>query len=145
MNVLSLGEFPNSRIEPFYITSPETYFYNCIAWACEDYTKFYWPDSSNLYYWPEDVPREENIEAFIELFKKKGYEVCTNGSLETNWNKIAIFCKANGAPTHAARQLKNGYWTSKLGASYDVTHSIASMQNGYYGNVAIYMKREKKV
>ena len=43
------------------------------------------------------------------------------------------------------QQLKNGDWTSKLGwqhgVSFDVSHTIESISNGYYGDVSIYMKR----
>ena len=67
---------PNSKIDPFFITSPKTTYYNCIAWAYGDNTKWYWPDGNNIYFWPKDIPREENVENFVLLFKKIGFEVC---------------------------------------------------------------------
>ena len=134
--------FPNSKIDPFLITSPQTALYNCIAWAYGDNRKWYWPDSSNIYYWPEDIPRQEKIESFILLFERVGFTICNDGDLERHFNKIAIYCDQIGKPTHAARQLDNGFWTSKLGQSFDITHTIFSMSNGTYGNVAVYMKRK---
>ena len=64
--------------------------------------------------------------------------------MEYGYEKVAIF-ELNGNVTHASRQLKNGDWTSKLGwqhgVSFDVSHTIESISNGYYGDVSIYMKR----
>jgi hypothetical protein len=132
--------FPNTAKEPFIITSPPTPFYNCIAWAYGDDSKWFWPDSSNSYYWPEHIPRSEKVENFIQLFSTINYEVCENGDLEEGYEKVAIFSK-NGVPTHAARQLLNGIWTSKLGKEFDVSHSIFSIINGVYGEVSVFMKR----
>ena len=47
----------------------------------------------------------------------------------------------NGIPTHAARQLPDGSWTSKLGQNIDVQHTIFSIQDGDYGSVAVFMRR----
>ena len=143
MKIKLLPHFPNTVFEPFLLTSPQTPNYNCIAWAFEDPSRVYWPGPPSSFYWPDDVPREENIQAFIRLFEKKGYFKCHNGDLEQNFQKIAIFVNNKGCPTHAARQLDNGRWTSKLGPSFDVEHTIFSIENGAYGVVSVYMKRSK--
>lgn len=140
---LSHPKFPNSLLEPFLVTSPRTPNYNCIAWAFGDNSKWFWPDPLNQYYWPSNIPREETIEAFIELYRSINYEICENGSLQSGIEKIAIYSNKEGIPTHAARQLPNGYWTSKLGPQYDVAHTINSMENGEYGNVCVFMMRAK--
>ena len=132
-------EFPNTNIEPFVITSPKANAYNCIAWAYEDNTKWYWPDEYS--YWPDSVIKEATINALIALFQKKGYEVCNNYELESNYKKVAIYADSENNPTHAARPLANGDWTSKLGRGNDVTHTIESMANGFYGNVKVVMKK----
>lgn len=139
---LEFAPFPKSKQEPFLVTSPPTSHYNCIAWAYGDNTKWFWPDSQKIYFWPNDIPRVETIEAFIKLFENIGYSVCENGEIEREYHKIAIYQK-NNIPTHAARQLENGLWTSKLGEHFDVTHSISSMSDGFYGNVGVFMKRKK--
>ncbi|MBI9039082.1 MAG: hypothetical protein JEY97_13185 [Bacteroidales bacterium] len=141
MNLVHFSQFPNSKVDPFLVTSPHSPAYNCIAWAFGDNTKWYWPDPSTIYYWPNNVPREINIEAFIKLFEYIGYKVCENGEFEIGYRKIAIFVDPMGVPTHAARQIDNGLWTSKLGSNIDVQHSIKSMEDGEYGMVSIYMKR----
>src|ERR1035437_4091093 len=124
---LQLDEFPNSLIESFVVTSPPTGRYNCIAWAYGDNSKGYWPENKPRYFWPDGIPTEENLQAFISLFEGIGYETCENDDLDEGYTKIAIYCDANGNPKHAARQLDNGLWTSKLGDHFDVTHSIFSM------------------
>lgn len=142
MSFVSIPQFPNSFIDPFLITSNYTTSYNCIAWAYEDDTRWYWPDPSNIYYWPENIPREVTLNAFIHLFSAIGYEICPDETSELNYCKIAIFIDLSGIPTHASRQLLNGFWTSKLGVEIDVQHTIRSMEGGDYGTVAIYMKRQ---
>ncbi len=43
---------------------------------------------------------------------------------------------------HAARQLKNGTWTSKLGVEDDISHpSPDALAGGSYGDVKLIMKR----
>jgi hypothetical protein len=44
--------------------------------------------------------------------------------------------------THAARQLLNGKWTSKLGRSVDIEHDTPDdLAGGVYGEVQQYMRR----
>ena len=133
--------FPNSRQEPFDLTSSETKSYNCIAWAYEDNTRWYWPDPSTIYFWPPGVPREETLAAFIILFESIGYTQCENGDLEDGYLKVAVYTNNLGIPTHAARQLSNGLWTSKLGDKIDVSHTLLSMEGGVYGNVVAFLRR----
>lgn len=134
------NEFPNSVQEPFLITSPQDVRYNCIAWAFGDSEKFYWPSDLPEYFWPENIKKEESIDAFVALYESIGYANCENGEPEIGYEKVAIFA-LNGKLKHAARQLQNGLWTSKLGSHVDVAHTIPAMDGGMYGNVAQYMKR----
>ena len=137
-----LNEFPNSSVQPFSQTSHVDVNYNCIAWAADDNTRWYEPDPFGSYYWPPNVPRDYTIEAYINLYEFLGYERCANGNLENGFIKVAIF--ANGDwPTHAARQLNNGSWTSKLGKNIDVEHSIFSIENGVYGQVVQYVRKPR--
>lgn len=55
---ISFGVFPNSQTTPFEETSPSSRDYNCIAWAMEDATRFYWPLPDPVFYWPADVKKE---------------------------------------------------------------------------------------
>ncbi len=141
--LLSIPEFPNTFNEPFIVTSPQTSSYNCIAWAFDDNTKWYWPDPDDMYFWPNNIPRTVEITSFIELYKLIGYEICNSSLLENGFEKVALFLDNFDSPTHAAKQLSNGYWTSKLGCEYDIQHSINSMNNSVYGNAKIFMSRLK--
>ncbi len=136
------NDFPNLKNTGFKITSPRTIEYNCIAWAAEDQESWWWPDQNKQYYWPPDVPREENIEAFIKAFEILGYRVCQDIKFEKGFIKIAIYAEPNGKPTHAARQLESGKWTSKLGGFEDIEHNdIEGVSGGLYGSVSIIMKK----
>jgi hypothetical protein len=89
------------------------------------------------------VPREETIAAFIAVFSELGYEPAYHAALESSFEKVALY--AIGAlPTHAARQLNYGWWTSKLGPSIDIEHELPeSVVGGVYGEVAAILKRKR--
>src|ERR1700733_7633478 len=56
---------PDSIVE----IHPDDDRYNCIAWAADDNTKVWWPIDSETSptYWPESVPRELTVGAFITV------------------------------------------------------------------------------
>jgi hypothetical protein len=137
----SLQDFPNYPAEPFEATSPASGRYNCIAWALEETSRFYWPGPEEFFNWVDDLPRTETLEILARLFQGRGYEVCKNTVLEAGFQKVALFAK-DGLPTHAARQLPDGFWTSKLGALEDVRHSLSAISGGLYGEVALVLKRK---
>jgi hypothetical protein len=140
-----LNGFPNTVLEPVLITSPATWTYNCIGWAYGDDTRWYWPTTdSPHHYWPPGILRELNLQSFIELYQLAGYQVCANSAVEIGIEKIAIFAHPNNEPTHAARQLPNGNWTSKMGPSNDVEHTLNALCNSpWYGSAAIFMSRPR--
>ena len=108
----------------FQINSPSTPNYNCIAWAADDNSRWWQPDPMGDYYWPENLPRESTLESYTEAFKILGYEICDDESLELGFQKIAIYFKDDIRSIHAARQLNNGRWTSKLGSEIDIEHNF---------------------
>ncbi len=127
------------------ITSPATAAYNCIAWAAG--TSKQWWDPHALYYWPPNVPREITIEAVVQVYEGLGYSICIGGALEPGFEKIAMFARQlpdRKVPTHAARQLDSGEWTSKLGPCEDISHTSVDAVNGpCYGEVIYFMSRPK--
>lgn len=134
--------FPNLLISGYSITSPATSEYNCIAWAADDTEACWWPDPFDLGYWPSAIPRKETLDAFIKAYELSGYVTCQDTRHEKGFEKIAIYVDSNGKPTHAARQLSSGKWTSKLGELEDIEHnSLDSLAE--YGTVAVFMKRPK--
>lgn len=134
-------DYPNLKNTTYQITSPDTLDYNCIAWAAGDTTKWWWPDQDFIHYWPPNVPREETLEAFILMFETLGYQVFLQADFESGWEKIAIYAK-NDKPRHAARQLPNGKWTSKIGQYEDIEHdSLMGLEGDLYGQVVCLMRR----
>jgi hypothetical protein len=133
--------FPKLAHSAYKISSPDTKEYNCIAWAASDNSKWWWPDLMEQYYWPAAVPREESMDTFVAAFASLGFEKCGHGTLEPACEKIALFEK-NGLPTHAARQILSGLWTSKLGVDVDIEHELESLEGYIYGRVACFMQRK---
>jgi hypothetical protein len=135
------GPFPNLNSLNCRLTSPVDEGYNCVAWAAGDIDRWWWPDSQEQYYWPATIPRTENVDAFVQAYNLQGYLHVTDSSLEPGKEKIAIFANKLGKPTHAARQLPNGRWTSKLGPQIDIEHELSAVEGPEYGNVAIVLAR----
>lgn len=134
--------FPNLAGSRYLVTSPATPKYNCIAWAAGDDGRWWWPDVIGHSYWPDDVPREETLSAFRKAFATLGYSPATDPQSEPNVSKIAIFAR-DGIPTHAARQLPSGQWTSKLGEVEDISHELNDVAGSLYGEVAIVLARKE--
>jgi hypothetical protein len=133
-------QFPNLFKEKNLLTSPPTPIYNCIAWAYGTDKTRLWPNKSPEFTWPPKIPNKLDTNSFIKLFESIGYSICDNEELEVGFLKVAIFT-SNNLPTHAARQLLNGLWTSKLGPSVDISHTIKGLNGGFYGDAEIYLKR----
>ncbi|MGE0375214.1 MAG: hypothetical protein AB7I48_18925 [Planctomycetaceae bacterium] len=116
--------------------------YNCIAWSAGDTTRWWQPG----FYWPTDRGRDDcGIGALIEAFRSLGYIEGADESLEPEFEKVALY--GSGLfYTHAARQLPNGKWTSKLGKAEDIEHDRpADVAGGIYGGVVEIMKRASAV
>ena len=74
--------------------------------------------------------------------KRFGYEECNTPDLEHGYRKVAIYAK-DGIPTHAARQLDSGKWTSKLGKAEDVEHDALMLPYLSYGLSVLFLRRKK--
>jgi hypothetical protein len=96
-------------------------------------------------YWPQNVVREETVDAFLRAYGTLGYVQCADGALEAGIEKVVIYVDAAGTPTHAALQLQDGRWTSKLGDFEDIEHSTPETLSGpRYGAPSIYMRRRRQ-
>lgn len=136
-------DFPNLSSDNFVPTSPETSDYNCIAWAAGEDDRWWWPGPAELGgYWPPGVSRAVVSTSFLDAFRTLGYEKCTSGDLEPNFEKLALYANQAGVPTHMARQLPDGNWTSKLGRNIDICHfTLDAIANGTYGVVQAFYWR----
>lgn len=134
--------FPGLALSPYRVTSPKDRVYDCIAWAAGDVTKWWWPDFAGQEFWPAGVARDETLDAFRDAFRAMGFAECDADADEVGYEKVAIYAD-QGFPTHAARQLASGRWSSKLGALEDVEHELQALVGTEYGAVAQVMKRPK--
>lgn len=134
--------FPRLRRGQYRLTSPATREYNCIAWAAGQTDRWWEPDPFEIYYWPPGVPRQRNAASLIAAFALSGYTQCASASYEKGLEKIAIYTDSQGLPTHAARQLSDGKWTSKLGECEDIEHEeLVSLGGSLYGEPTIFLSR----
>jgi hypothetical protein len=127
-------EFPGLSAFNHWIKSPQTILYQCVAWAMGDDTRRWWPDAMGICYWPPKAPRAETIEAFTQMLRLYGYSPSTSRKVEKRIEKVALYA-LNNSPKHLARQLQKGKWTSKLGDSEDIEHTIEALEGPHYGTV----------
>jgi len=141
--------------------------YNCIGWAANDVRHdFWWPLPGG--YWPFWINRQPTVIYFVKTFRWFGYRVCKSSRREFGYHKIALYAihqshqrrtpptvledLRDWEPTHMARQLADGSWTSKCGGNEDITHFTLDALESYgprygpnrkeeYGCAVIYMRR----
>lgn len=95
------------------------------------------------------MPSEISLENYKSVFEHLGYVECSTSDFEVGYEKIAIYVDDDFVPCHAARQLVNGNWTSKLGDWQDIEHhSLYSLESSPfmespYGTVALIMRRSR--
>lgn len=125
------------------VTSPKDDLYNCIAWAANDPDAWWWPSANwAVVYWPMSVPRLVTVDAFVEAFATLGYQPCSDGDLQSGLEKVVLYVDANVVPTHMARQLPSGEWTSKVGSWHDIMHvTVDVVAGGAYGKVHQFLAR----
>ncbi len=134
--------FSNLKQGQYKITSEEARWYNCIAFAAGEAHRWWWPIGA---YWPDRAPRHETIESFVLAFHALGYIPCDDGALEPGFEKVALYADQNDIPTHMARQLASGMWTSKCGSLEDIEHETLEALAGFgpseYGAAVRFLKR----
>jgi len=143
-------DFPNLHSGNHEEKSPADKRYNCIAWAAGRNDTWWDPavpedsdDPEVDHYWPANAPRDYKLTSLVVVYESVGFVICADGSLEDGVEKIAIY--ADGPEyMHAARQLEDGRWTSKMGLGVDIEHDAPEdVVCPRYGNVAIFMKRNR--
>ena len=66
---------------------------------------------------------------------------CEEDDYEVGFEKVALFADGSGEPTHAARQVSETGWTSKVGRLHDIRHPLRALEGEAYGRVVRIMKR----
>ena len=136
--------FPN--IGNWEKTSEPCTDYNCIGFAAGALDQWWepFPEDGLGYYWPAGAARSRLLAGHVEAFRTLGYEVCEDGSLDPNKDKIVLYVNGYGHVVHAARQLTDGKWTSKMGNFDDIAHESPDSVAGEYGTPSCFMQRVRK-
>jgi hypothetical protein len=140
--------FPNLAEVGYEITSPKDSSHNCAAYAVGD-TEHRWGGYSNRhlksfgYYWPPNAQPGIGIAELVNAYKSIGFNICTDGEFEPGIEKVVLYIGDDGRWKHAAKQLPDGSWSSKIGVhSADIMHRTPqALSNSDYGRVACYMSR----
>jgi hypothetical protein len=133
---------PRLTADNYRVTSPATWTYNCVAWAIGVTDAWWWPVPGR--FWPEGAPREETLPAFLAALATVGFLPGATADLELELDKVALFA-IGSTPTHAARQLLTGWWSSKLGPSIDIEHNtLDAVSGGAYGDVVAILGRTRR-
>jgi hypothetical protein len=138
--------FPGLARHSHRFTSPRDPRYNCIAWAADSITHWWWPPTPGAYtsYWPVGAPVDDSVEGFTQAFGMIGYSICLERHLESDFEKIALYADDQDRVTHAARQRLSGVWTSKLGRAWDIEHdALEALEGPLYGRVARLLRRPR--
>ncbi|MBO1347553.1 MAG: hypothetical protein EBE86_009225 [Hormoscilla sp. GUM202] len=106
-----------------------------------DRERWWQPTPSDEFYWVEGVPRSETLSAYIQAYQTLGYTSCESEVLEIGYEKIALYVDDRGVPVHAAKQLPNVKWSSKLGWLEDIEHELEGLIGERYGKVGQILKR----
>ena len=133
--------YPNLALTEYTVTSPKSQEYNCFAWVVGDQSRWWQPTPEDEFYWVPGVPMEETLSAYIQAYQTLGYATCDNAILEVGYKKIALYVNDQGVPTHAAKQLLTGKWSSKLGWLEDIEHELEGLVGEKYGKIGQVLKR----
>jgi hypothetical protein len=130
--------------EGFQITSLEDSNYNCFAWAGGETACGWDPEETDGRFWPTGVTRSLDLQAFVAVYSRIGFERCADGQREDGYKKVAIYLNSSNEVEHAARQLPDGTWRSKLGDWEDINHrTTEALEGRFYGRVAAFLRRRK--
>jgi len=130
------------------VTSPETWVYNCIAFAMGSQSMWIASGHPEGWYawWPETVTRNDAPQSLIEAFMYMGFERCADAIPENGYDKVVLYQKrkSNGSYgwTHAAKVIGDHQLHSKLGSSFDIHHRDGNVfESCEYGEEYAYMRR----
>ena len=141
VDILALA-FPKLTSEGFEVVGQPSARYNCIAYAAGDASEW-WSSAEEDYYWPDYATRSDSVESLVEVFVGLGFERCQDSSLESGYEKVALY-EERGTWKHAALQTPSGRWRSKMGEGPVIEHfSPESLSGGMYGSATIYMRRQR--
>jgi hypothetical protein len=105
--------------EEFEVLAPASVMYNCIGWSLGNTGAWVWPTDGQQ---PAYLPNFDALYRYYGFRRVKGLEF-------RRWpghDKVVLYAvrKSDGSiqPTHAARQMPDGSWSSKLGSLPLIRH-----------------------
>ena len=127
-------------------TSPEDERYNCVAWACDDVERWWWPwpEGDPPGYWPGGGPVDDSLASALTMFGRRGYLRCEPEDVEAGDDVIVLYGAADRL-RHVARRAASGWWASKLGSLNDIEHETLDAVAGWEcGSPAVWMRRSAR-
>ena len=91
-------------------------------------------------YWIDSVPRNASIINLVKIFEHFGFERC-NSLVETGYKKIVIYGN-HGISKHAAIQLDNIWYESKMGSYEICKHTLEAIEGALYGYPKVWMRKK---
>lgn len=129
----------------YTVTSCADGRYNCLSWATGDITNKWDSTLEGVgYYWPPGIGRNDTPDEWAQIFVLHGYQLTTDRTHEHGFEKVAIYASHDGpdGALHAARQLRDGNWTSKLGDGSDIEHAdLQCLEGELFGTVMRVLKK----
>ncbi len=114
--------------EQFEVLAPHTNRYNCIAWSVR--VNYRWD-------WPAPNTRPATVRDFDAYYARYHFRPLPTGldyRVVPGMEKVVLYGHVRPGrriePTHAARQLSDGTWTSKLGQAPRIRHLTPEALNG---------------
>lgn len=140
--------FPRLQSSDYVVTSGYESTYNCVAFVAGDRNRRWEPEDRGGWFWPPELPREDfSLDNYIRCFEFMGFSPCGDAGLDDGIEKIAVFVDADGDFSHVARQLEDGWWSSKLGFYEDISHpALEQLFQGRplrYGETIRYLSRRR--
>jgi hypothetical protein len=125
------------------VTSIHNDTYNCVAWVRQEMNEWWEPG----FCWPDDLvvsDDEGDLDAYIELFGRWGYDRCPDCEYEPGYLKISLYAQ-DGEFFHVAKQLRDGTWSSKAGSLHDLKHcNLAALEGSWalqFASPTVFMRR----
>jgi hypothetical protein len=110
-----------------------------------DCSKPWSPALTGGYYWPPDLPVGIPVVGVVaEVFRRVGYTATGNREHQLAVEKVAIYADEWREVRHAARQLADGLWVSKMGDLADIRHeTLEPLEGPLFGQVVLIMERPR--
>ncbi len=135
--------FPNLVKQGYRKTSEPTPKYNCIAYAFGFEDQWWEPGNNEPWHiWPDGLTSDQDFENYVMAAKSLGFIECKDEMIESGFEKIALYIAQNGTGSHAAKQLPNGKWSSKLGESADIEHNTLKALEGQFGYIGYWKVKQ---